>query len=93
MTRQADSLILNGVTRTGLRHVMAMLQLRLDERPFSVAEAKTAREAFLTSASNFIIPVVRIDDTVVGDGGGGPLTRRLIEAYAAYAAAGGQDRA
>jgi D-alanine transaminase len=92
VTRQADRGILNGVTRTGLLHLIESLQLRLVERPFSVAEAKGAREAFLTSASNFIIPIVRIDDTAIGDSVPGPVTRRLIEAYAAYAAGGGEDR-
>jgi len=93
VTRQADRGILNGVTRTGLMHLIETLQLRVLERPFSVAEAKAAREAFLTSASNFLVPVVRIDDTSIGGGVPGPVTRRLIEAYASYAAAGGADRA
>lgn len=88
VTRQADRGILNGVTRTGLLHLIEALQLRVLERPFSVAEAKSAREAFLTSASNFILPVVRIDDAIIGSGTPGPVTRRLIEAYAAYAATG-----
>lgn len=92
VTRQADRGILNGVTRTGLLHLIEALQLRLVERPFSVAEAKSAPEAFLTSASNFLIPIARIDDTPIGGGVPGPITRRLIEAYAAYAAAGGEDR-
>jgi D-alanine transaminase len=92
VTRQADRGILNGVTRTGLLHLIAALQLRVRERPFSVAEAKEAREAFLTSASNFILPIVRIDDAVIGGGTPGPVTRRLIEAYSSYAAAGGEDR-
>jgi len=91
VTRHADRAILEGVTRTGLRHVMASQQLRLSERPFTVAEAKAASEAFLTSASNFIIPVIAIDKTAIGDGRPGLRTRRLIEAYAAYAAGGGQD--
>ncbi|SRR5579885_3324200 len=92
VTRQADRGILNGVTRVGLLTLIAALQLRVAERPFSVAEAKGAAEAFLTSASNFVIPIVRIDDRVIGDGTPGPVTRRLIEAYAAYAAAGGDRR-
>ena len=78
VTRQADRGILNGVTRTGLLHLIESLQLRLVERPFSVAEAKNAREAFLTSASNFIIPIVRIDDAAIGESTPGPVTRRLI---------------
>jgi D-alanine transaminase len=69
---------------------MAKDGLRLVERPFSLAEAKAAREAFLTSASNFVIPVVRIDGAPVGDGRAGPITRRLRALYTDYATAGGQ---
>jgi D-alanine transaminase len=92
VTRQADTSILNGVTRRGLMRIIAEHQLKLVERPFSLAEAKAAPEAFLTSASNFLIPVVRIDDHAIGTGKPGPVTLRLIEAYARYAAVGGQDR-
>jgi D-alanine transaminase len=92
VTRQADRAILEGVTRTGLRRVMDSLGLVLRERPFSVAEAKAAREAFLTSASSFVIPVVAIDGAAIGDGRPGALTRHLLDAYETYAAAGGQDR-
>lgn len=88
VTRQADNGILNGVTRLGLLRLIAANNLRFVERPFSLAEAKAAAEAFLTSASNFLIPVVRIDDSVLGAGTPGPLTRRLFAAYAAHAAEG-----
>ncbi len=91
VTRHADHGILNGVTRTGLIELIAVSNLRLHQRPFSVAEAKDAAEAFLTSASNFLIPIVRIDDTAIGDGAPGPIVRRLAAAYAAYAAAGGRE--
>ena len=91
VTRQADHSILNGITRRGLRHIIAEENIALVERPFSLAEAKAAPEAFLTSASNFLIPVVRIDGAPVGGGAPGPVTRRLAAAYARYAAAGGQD--
>jgi len=92
VTRPADTAILNGVTRQRLLHVLAASDLRFVERPFSVAEAKAAREAFLTSSSNFLIPVVRIDEAVIGDGKPGPLTKRLCDAYDSYAASGGADR-
>jgi D-alanine transaminase len=92
VTRQADTGILNGVTRLGLISLLAETNLRFVERPFAVAEAKAAREAFLTSSSNFVIPIVRIDDAAVGDGKPGPVTRRLRERFAAYAAEGGGDR-
>jgi D-alanine transaminase len=92
VTRHADSAILNGVTRQGLIRVIADAGLKLVERAFSVAEAKAAREALLTSSTNFVLAVVRIDETPIGDGKPGPLARKLADSYAAYAAAGGQDR-
>jgi D-alanine transaminase len=92
VTRQADRGILNGVTRQGLLRVIAAAGLRLSERPFSVAEAKAAAEALLSSSTNFILPVVKIDDTVIADGKPGALAKRLTAAYADYAARGGSDR-
>jgi D-alanine transaminase len=86
VTRAADHAILNGVTRQRLLRLIAGLGLTLVERPFSVAEAKTAREAFLTSASAFLLPIVRIDETVIGTGRPGELCRRLGASYAAFAA-------
>jgi D-alanine transaminase len=91
-TRHADRAILNGVTRQRILQLIAAEGLVLRERPFSVAAAKAAREAFLTSASSFIIPVVRIDATAIGDGRPGTVTRRLAAIYADYAAVGGHDR-
>ncbi len=92
VTRRADNAILNGVTRQGLIRVIAEAGLKFVERPFSVAEAKAAREALLTSSTNFVLAVVRIDDAPIADGKPGPLARRLGDAYSAYAASGGQDR-
>ncbi|MGH7034594.1 MAG: D-amino-acid transaminase [Stellaceae bacterium] len=92
LTHAADHAILNGVTRLGLIRVIAEAGLRLVERRFSVAEAKAAREALLTSSTNFVLPVVRIDDAVIGSGKPGPLAKRLAALYADYAASGGQDR-
>lgn len=89
VTRQADQGILNGVTRLGILKVAGDAGLKLIERPFSVAEAKAAREAFLTSTTNFIVPVVRIDDVKVGEGRPGKLAERLCALYADYAASGG----
>jgi D-alanine transaminase len=63
--------------------------LKLVERPFTVAEAKAAREAFLTSTTNFVLSVVRIDDTPIGNGHPGSVVQRLREAYAAHTAAQG----
>ncbi|HEX7969615.1 MAG TPA: aminotransferase class IV, partial [Stellaceae bacterium] len=91
VTRQADTSILNGVTRLSLIALLKGEGLRLVERPFSVAEAKAAREAFLTSATNFVLPVVRIDGAPIGNGYPGSIVRRLREAYEAHAAGQGQS--
>ncbi len=92
VTRRADTSILNGITRLGLLSVMSRHGLRLVERPFTVAEAQAAAEAFLTSATNFLIPVVAIDGTLVGTGRPGPVAERLRQWYGDYAQLGGQDR-
>jgi D-alanine transaminase len=92
LTRQADHGILNGVTRQGLLRVAAAAGLRIGERPFSVAEAKAAAEALLSSSTNFVLPVVKIDDTPIGDGKPGPLAKKLAALYLDYAALGGSDQ-
>jgi D-alanine transaminase len=81
VTRAADSAILNGVTRLAVLDIMRREGYRLMERPFTVAEAKAAREAFLTSTTADLLPVVRIDGEPVADGKPGPLGRKLREAY------------
>jgi D-alanine transaminase len=91
VTRAATNAILNGVTRLGVIRVIEHAGLRFVERPFSVAEAKEAREAFLTSTTSYVTPVVRVDDSVVGDGKPGRLARELGNFYRRYIEAGGQD--
>jgi D-alanine transaminase len=78
ITRATDHAILNIIHREGYRLV---------ERPFTVAEARAAREAFLTSTTADLLPVVRIDGAPVADGKPGPLSRKLREAYFLHAAA------
>ena len=90
VTRQADRSILNGVTRIGLLGLLAREGLKLVERPFSVAEAKAAREALLTSTTNFVLPVVSIDGTPVGNGYPGSVVRRLRQVYEAFVAEQGE---
>lgn len=85
VTRHADNAILRGVTRLAVRALAAEHGLTLVERAFSVAEAKAAREAFLTSTTSTVMPVVRIDDAQIGDGKPGPVTRHLRKLYAAHA--------
>ena len=57
----------------------------VDERPFTVAEAKAAKEAIASSTSAFVTPVVRIDDTAIGDGAPGETTKALRAAFLARA--------
>ncbi|OFX02829.1 MAG: D-amino-acid transaminase [Alphaproteobacteria bacterium RIFCSPHIGHO2_12_FULL_66_14] len=88
VTRQIDNGILAGITRQTLKGLCNALQLKFVERPFSLAEAKKAQEAFITSATSFVMPVVKIDGQSVGDGKVGPTARRLREEYVRFAATG-----
>jgi D-alanine transaminase len=84
VTRSPDNAILNGVTRLALIEIIRSEGYSFVERPFTVAEAKFAREAFLTSTTSDVLPVVLIDGAMVADGVPGPLTRKLRAAYAAH---------
>ena len=87
VTRHADNAILNGITRLAVLEIIRREGYLFVERPFTVAGAKSASEAFLTSTSADLLPVVRIDDDPVGRGVPGPLSRKLRECYLAHAAA------
>ena len=80
-TRDTNANILRGVTRKTLIDLAREAGLEVTERPFTVDEAKGAQEAFLTSASAFVTPVVRIDGAAVGQGRPGPVTQRLRGLY------------
>lgn len=82
VTRPLGPEILPGVTRARLMEIAAALQIKVEERAFSLAEAKAAREAFLTSATRGATAVIAIDDALIGDGRPGPITQRLRAAYA-----------
>ncbi len=77
ITRQLDNGILSGVTRATLLDLIAADGLRVEERRFSLSEAKAAREAFVTGATSLVMPVVAIDGEPVADGRPGPLAQRL----------------
>jgi D-alanine transaminase len=77
VTRPADNGILRGITRSVLIGVIKAQGLEFEERAFTVAEAQAAREAFLTSASQIVMPVVRIDDRPVGNGAPGSVATAL----------------
>lgn len=89
ITRPADSGILRGITRGVLIELAAREGIAVIERPFTLAEAKTAREAFITSATNTVLPVVNIDGAPVGNGAPGEfviLLRRLFYSQAEISA-------
>lgn len=81
VTRPIGNDILAGITRSTVGRIAVALQLRLVERPFTIAEAQAAREAFMTSATSFVTPIVRIDGATVGDGKPGDTARRLRVEY------------
>ncbi|MGR4865008.1 D-amino-acid transaminase [Caulobacter sp. LARHSG274] len=80
-TRDTQANILRGVTRGSLLEVIAGEGLAVAEQPFTVEEAKAAREAFVTGAGTLVLPIVSIDGTPVGDGKPGPLASRLRRLY------------
>lgn len=85
VTRQADHAILKGITRTVLLDVLKSHDLTLRERPFTVEEAQGAREAFTSSASQAVMPVVRIDGRPVGNGAPGLITTALRRDFHRFA--------
>lgn len=86
VTRELSSTILAGVTRARLSSALSDAGLRLQQRAFTLEEAVAAREAFSTSATTLVAPVVRIDGLAIGSGRPGPVTRRLQGLY--YSAIG-----
>lgn len=83
VTRPLSQAILHGITRHSTLDIASAIGIPVEERPFSVEEAKTAAEAFITSATNFVLPVTKIDGLPIGDGRPGPLTLKLRELYIA----------
>jgi D-alanine transaminase len=86
VTRPAENAILNGVTRQALIAIIRREGYEFTERAFTVAEAKTAREAFLTSTTSDVTPVVAIDGRPVANGVPGLLTQKLRADYLAHVA-------
>jgi len=81
VTRSAESGILAGITRAVLTELLAALQFKLEERPFTPAEGYEAAEAFVTASSQIVMPVVRIDGQKIGTGMPGPISARLREEF------------
>ena len=87
ITRQADRAILSGVARATLLALLAEEGLNFEERPFTLEETYAAREAFLTSAVNGVMPVVMIDGRKIGDGRPGAISLALREKFHRFAEA------
>ena len=88
VTRNLSEDILHGITRSSVLALARESQMTVEERPFTIAEAQGATEAFVTAATAFVWPVVEIDGVAVGTGRPGPLAGRLREIYLAAARAG-----
>jgi D-alanine transaminase len=84
VTRDATHSILNGITRITLLELIKAEGYALEERPFSVAEAEKAREAFLTSSTSFVLPITQLDGKPIGNGHPGILTGKLRQHYLDY---------
>ncbi len=81
ITRKLSNDILHGITRAAVIRFAKEAQMEVEERSFSIEEAQGADEAFTTSASAFVMPVVEIDGAQMGDGKPGPVAKRLREIY------------
>ena len=84
ITAELGSNILSGITRDTFIKIIHELNYKLEERQFSVEEAKNAREAFFTSSTSFLTPVSEIDGVVIGNGRAGSVSMELIKAYDNY---------
>jgi D-alanine transaminase len=89
VTHPADSGILRGITRARLFEIAAAHQLKIVERRFTLAEARSAREAFITGATSLVLPVVAIDGERIGDGAPGPTALALRAVFHDFAPASG----
>ena len=81
ITRQLSSDILAGITRDAVLRFAREAQMVVEERPFSIEEAQAADEAFITSATTFVQPVVEVDGAQIGEGAPGSVAKRLREIY------------
>jgi D-alanine transaminase len=86
VTRSVENAILSGITRMAVIEMARTEGLSLVERPFSVSEAKAAREAFVTSTSSYVTPVTQIDDHVIANGKPGSISLKLRDRYLRYMA-------
>jgi D-alanine transaminase len=88
VTRHLGTEILHGITRKSVMELAKRENLEIEERPFTPEEAAEAREAFSTSASAFVMPVVKIDGHVLGNGVPGPVSEKMRKLYVEMAMKG-----
>lgn len=81
ITRHLGNEILHGITRAAVLRFAREAQMQVEERSFTIAEAQEADEAFITSASTFVMPVVEVDGAAIGTGQPGPVATRLRDIY------------
>jgi D-amino acid aminotransferase len=81
VTRGLSNAILHGITRASILDIASSLGIPVEERAFTPEEAVNAAEAFITSATNFVLPVTRIDGRTIGNGLPGPTSLRLRDTY------------
>jgi D-alanine transaminase len=86
VTRALTNEILGGITRQTLMDIAREEGVEVEERPFTLEEARQAREAFVTSTTSYAMPVTQIDDTVIANGKPGTICRKLRQSYIAYMA-------
>ncbi len=91
VTRPKGNEILGGITRATVLRLAREAGIAVEERAFTIDEARAAREAFTTSTTTFVKPVIQIDDTPIGNGAPGETTRRLLALYIAYARRSGDE--
>ena len=84
VTRQLSNAILSGITRLTVLKLAEETGIKFVERAFSIDEAKQANEAFLTSTTSFVKPIVQIDDHKIANGKAGPLCGALLDRYGSY---------
>ncbi|MCF6327414.1 MAG: D-amino-acid transaminase [Devosiaceae bacterium] len=81
VTRDLSPQILSGITRKAVLQCAKDLQIKIEERAFTPEEAANAKEAFVTSATTFVMPVIEIDGKAIGKGEPGPIAKKLREIY------------
>jgi D-alanine transaminase len=81
ITRPLSNDILHGITRASLLQLAEDAQLEVEERNFTIEEAYAAKEAFVSSATTFVWPVIEIDGQAIGEGKPGPIAQKLREIY------------